>query len=153
MFSDEDLTKAVEKDGIYPRSNFNNFLNGFITIFIVFIGEDWNVQMYNHYRATGLNALFFFVFLFVLGNLILLNLFLAILLDNFDKPPGKDEEEEESSGPKVSFTSRLKRIFCCCCTDKEEIRKVHVSEMMTEIGKKITLLKISPTPMENNNNL
>jgi len=31
--------------------------------------------------------------LFIIGNIILLNLFLAILLGNFEEPPGKSDEE------------------------------------------------------------
>jgi hypothetical protein len=32
--------------------------------------------------------------MFIWGNLIMLNLFLAILLKNFEEPPGKEEEIE-----------------------------------------------------------
>ena len=48
------------------------------------------------YRAQGLIALFFYPFVFIFTNLVLLNLFLAILLQNFDEEP-QDEEESESS--------------------------------------------------------
>lgn len=51
--------------------------------------------MYDHYRATGPLTIAYFMFLFIFGNLILLNLFLAILLKNFEEPPGKEEQEEE----------------------------------------------------------
>ena len=40
--------------------------------------------MYSHYRAQGVKAIFFFIILFVTLNLVLLNLFLAILLQNFE---------------------------------------------------------------------
>jgi hypothetical protein len=81
-----------------PRENFNTPLMAFIAIFIVFIGDDWNAIMYNHYRAflfdegqhlkssqaAAYGAVLFFVALFIVGNLILMNLFLAILLKNFE---------------------------------------------------------------------
>jgi len=38
-------------NGTSPRENFDNPLMGFIAIFIVFIGDDWNAIMYNHYRV------------------------------------------------------------------------------------------------------
>jgi hypothetical protein len=73
-----------------PRANFDTPLNGFVTIIIVMIGDDWNSVMYDHYRAliehsnfSAYLAVVFFVVLFIATNLILLNLFLAILLNNF----------------------------------------------------------------------
>ncbi len=91
MYDDDD--HVVESGGQYPRANFNSFLIGLTTIFIVLIGEDWNTVMYQHIRATNFRFFIFFVILFILGNLILLNLFLAILLKNFDEPPEADPEE------------------------------------------------------------
>lgn len=80
-FNDDDDIVPIGTPGSHPpRENFNTFYIGLITIFVVFIGEDWNTVMYNHERATGVMAIFFFVFLFIFGNLVLLNLFLAILL-------------------------------------------------------------------------
>jgi|TARA_B110000305_G_scaffold241048_1_gene313599 hypothetical protein len=111
LYVDDDLSAVASKDdkdnkvGSYPRANFNDPFNGVITVFIVLIGEDWNSSMYDHFRSEGYVAHFFFIILFILGNLILLNLFLAILLKNFEEPPGKDEEEEEDDGkPKIPIT-------------------------------------------------
>ena len=74
---------GVDEPGIYPREHFNNFLNSFTTIFIVLIGEDWNNVMYKYLRSSTFYHFIFFFVLYVFGNLILLNLFLAILLKNF----------------------------------------------------------------------
>lgn len=84
------------------------------------IGEDWNSSLYDHYRSEGLVAHFYFITLFILGNLILLNLFLAILLKNFEEPPGKDEEEEDDDGkPKIPITQKIKSVLCFCCKKRE----------------------------------
>jgi hypothetical protein len=121
IFNNEDLESVAEEPGEYPRANFNTFLSGFTTIFIVLIGEDWNTQMYNHVRTRGYGAIFFFVSLFIMGNLVLLNLFLAILLKNFEEPPGKEEEEEDEV---EGFIVKLKATFaklktCCLCCKKK----------------------------------
>lgn len=114
IYNNEDKDEVVSKPpGEYPRGNFNTFLSGFTTIFIVFIGEDWNSSMYDHVRATGKGSIFFFISLFILGNLVLLNLFLAILLKNFEEPPGKDDEEEGEV--KVSIFKKIKTLLCYCC--------------------------------------
>lgn len=73
-----------------PRANFDTFTNGFQSIFIVIIGEDWNSVMYTHYRALGPVVQIYFVSLLVFGNFILLSLFTAILLKNFEN----DTEEQ-----------------------------------------------------------
>lgn len=52
-YVDSDLSTASEDGAYYPRANFNGFLNGILTIFIVFIGEDWNSSMYDAYRSKG----------------------------------------------------------------------------------------------------
>lgn len=57
---------------------------GFTSIFAVAIGDDWNYLMAMNYRAEGLIAVIFYPILFIFMNLILLNLFLAILLMKFE---------------------------------------------------------------------
>ena len=61
-------------------------------------GEDWNVVMYDGVQAyggikgLGSVALIYFLFLFIAGNFILLNVFLAIAVDNLST----DGDEEEA---------------------------------------------------------
>ena len=83
-----------EGDVYYPRENFNTFINAFTTVFIILIGEDWNNIMFDYLRSVGWTSYLFFMTLYIQGNLILLNLFLAILLKNFEEDQenyGKDE--------------------------------------------------------------
>jgi hypothetical protein len=75
-----------EKSFYSPRANFDSFLSAFTTIFIVLIGEDWISVLFGHMRQTSMITSLFFVTLYVLGNFIMLNLFLAILLKNFEEP-------------------------------------------------------------------
>ena len=50
------------------------------------IGDNWTNIMYNGVRAAdNMIAAVFFILLFVGGNIIMLNLFLAILLGNFER--------------------------------------------------------------------
>ena len=78
-----------------PRHNFDDIFWAFVTIFQVLTGEDWNRVMYDGMRTTGGIASVYFILLVVIGNYIVLNLFLAILLDNFS---GLDVDEEEGGG-------------------------------------------------------
>jgi hypothetical protein len=108
QFLDHELTRPKslgdsKSKGYSPRLNFDTAVNSFITIFTVIVGDDWNAIMYSHYRVLVASKLYgeayftlgFFIFLFIVGNFVLLNLFLAILLANFDLESDKPEIEDE----------------------------------------------------------
>ena len=71
----------------WPRENFNTIGNALVTVFVIIVAEDWNVVMYTYVRALensslGRNmAIVYFIILFIIGNLIMLALFTALLLE------------------------------------------------------------------------
>jgi len=78
-------------DGEVPRHNFDTLLWALVTVFQVLTGEDWNAVMYDGMAANGNSSALYFVLLLVIGNFLVLNLFIAILLTNF----GQQEISEE----------------------------------------------------------
>ena len=78
-----------------PRSNYDALLISLVTTFQVLTMENWQVILFSLMRSDQNNK-FFVSFILMgwifLGNFILLNLFLAILLDAFL------EEEDETTG-------------------------------------------------------
>uniref|UniRef100_A0A3P9DM50 Voltage-dependent L-type calcium channel subunit alpha n=1 Tax=Maylandia zebra TaxID=106582 RepID=A0A3P9DM50_9CICH len=70
------------------RSTFDSFPQALLTCFQILTGEDWNAVMYDGIMAYGgpifpnMVVCIYFVILFVCGNYILLNVFLAIAVDN-----------------------------------------------------------------------
>ena len=69
----------------YIRGNFDSFQISFITVFQVLTMENWQVNLYDSMRASTpkpVTAMFYISWIFI-GNIVLLNLFLAILLDAF----------------------------------------------------------------------
>ncbi|KAF7695007.1 hypothetical protein HF521_006730 [Silurus meridionalis] len=87
------------------RSTFDTFPSALLTCFQILTGEDWNSVMYDGIMAYGgpifpnMIVCIYFVILFVCGNYILLNVFLAIAVDNLagngkKKKEEKPEEEE-----------------------------------------------------------
>ncbi|KAM9475486.1 voltage-dependent L-type calcium channel subunit alpha-1D [Clarias gariepinus] len=87
------------------RSTFDTFPSALLTCFQILTGEDWNSVMYDGIMAYGgpvfpnMIVCIYFVILFVCGNYILLNVFLAIAVDNLagngkKKKEEKTEEEE-----------------------------------------------------------
>jgi len=77
-----------------PRANYDNFPAAFITVFQVMTMENWQTVLFSSMRGSNpkfLVAIFYIAWIFI-GNFILLNLFLAILLDSF---LSEDEDEDE----------------------------------------------------------
>ena len=81
---------AMVGESYLARHHFDDIYMSIITIFQILTGENWNSVMYDGMRSTGVLAVAYFVLLVVVGNYIILNLFLAILLDNFSS----DDEPE-----------------------------------------------------------
>ena len=80
-----------------PRHHFDDFFWAFITIFQVLTGENWNEVLYDGMRTKGDAACLYFILLVVIGNYIVLNLFLAILLDNFADMDSSGETAAETA--------------------------------------------------------
>jgi hypothetical protein len=71
--------------GHAPLFNFDNFTNSFFTVFLLLINDGQSVIYYNYERAVGhLKATTFWITFVFLVQKILLNVFLAILLENFN---------------------------------------------------------------------
>lgn len=89
-----------EDDGeTISRYNFKTTIQSLITMFIVLTGENWNEIMIQVIDNTGkfLGPGLLFIILMMLGNFMLLNLFLAILL----KSISSDHDEEALEAKKV----------------------------------------------------
>ena len=119
------------ENGEFPRTNFNTFLEGITTIFITLTGDSWNLIMYRHIRQNYAVGLLYFVSLVIFGRFLMLNLFLAILLKNFDVTADAEEEEGEDGAPRPASTmkrlrSSLTRSFtairgkCRCCRKERD---------------------------------
>ena len=83
----------IDGDGEPSRYGFTSTPFSLVTIFIVLTGENWNqimVETMGTYDTISGPAIFF-MFMIVIGNYMLLNLFLAILLKFIGE---KDEDEE-----------------------------------------------------------
>uniref|UniRef100_A0A8C7KT84 Voltage-dependent L-type calcium channel subunit alpha n=1 Tax=Oncorhynchus kisutch TaxID=8019 RepID=A0A8C7KT84_ONCKI len=96
---------------ITKRSTFDNFPQALLTVFQILTGEDWNAVMYDGIMAyggpfsSGMVVSIYFIILFVCGNYILLNVFLAIAVDNLADAESlntaQKEEEEEKERKKM----------------------------------------------------
>uniref|UniRef100_A0A8B9D136 Voltage-dependent L-type calcium channel subunit alpha n=1 Tax=Anser cygnoides TaxID=8845 RepID=A0A8B9D136_ANSCY len=125
------------------RSTFDNFPQSLLTVFQILTGEDWNSVMYDGIMAyggpsfPGMLVCIYFIILFICGNYILLNVFLAIAVDNLadaeSLTSAQKEEEEEKERKKLARTASPEK--------KQEIEKTAVEEETKE--EKIELKSIT----------
>uniref|UniRef100_A0A6I8NBS2 Voltage-dependent N-type calcium channel subunit alpha n=1 Tax=Ornithorhynchus anatinus TaxID=9258 RepID=A0A6I8NBS2_ORNAN len=94
-----------------PTTNFDTFPAAILTVFQILTGEDWNAVMYHGIESQGgvskgMFSCVYFIVLTLFGNYTLLNVFLAIAVDNLANAQEltKDEEEmEEATNQKLAL--------------------------------------------------
>ncbi|XP_062816140.1 voltage-dependent N-type calcium channel subunit alpha-1B isoform X9 [Anolis carolinensis] len=94
-----------------PTTNFDTFPTAILTVFQILTGEDWNAVMYQGIESqggvhSGMFSSIYFIVLTLFGNYTLLNVFLAIAVDNLANAQEltKDEEEmEEATNQKLAL--------------------------------------------------
>ena len=69
------------------QTNFNSFLEAFISVFIVLSNDGWTRIYISHYRHTDspFSSTLFFFSLLICGQFILVNLFISVLINNFEE--------------------------------------------------------------------
>ncbi|KAL3280077.1 hypothetical protein HHI36_017583 [Cryptolaemus montrouzieri] len=90
-------------EGGTPPTNFNTFAIALLTVFQILTGEDWNEVMYHGIvalggpRDGGMIYSLYFIVLMLFGNYTLLNVFLAIAVDNLANAQELTAAEEEQA--------------------------------------------------------
>lgn len=111
---DEEYIKDIpawvkeERVMIAPRYNFDNIYNALIVVFCGILGEDWNNSMYSFINPKVANqyiVMGYFISLLIIGNIMLLSLFTAILLQNFED--NEEDKEVGESEPKSEFNVKM----------------------------------------------
>ena len=77
-----------------PRWTFKDFGHSFMVIFRILCGK-WIEPLWWTMEATSTAAIIFILPAFVIGNFVILNLFLALLLNSFSSGDDVEEDEEE----------------------------------------------------------
>ncbi|KAM7018612.1 calcium channel, voltage-dependent, N type, alpha 1B subunit, a [Tautogolabrus adspersus] len=100
-----------------PTTNFDTFPAAILTVFQILTGEDWNAVMYHGIESqggvrTGMFSSIYFIVLTLFGNYTLLNVFLAIAVDNLANAQEltKDEEEQEEAINKKLALQKAKEV-------------------------------------------
>uniref|UniRef100_A0A8V5H2H2 Voltage-dependent N-type calcium channel subunit alpha n=1 Tax=Melopsittacus undulatus TaxID=13146 RepID=A0A8V5H2H2_MELUD len=100
-----------------PPTNFDTFPAAIMTVFQILTGEDWNAVMYDGIKSQGgvkggMVFSVYFIVLTLFGNYTLLNVFLAIAVDNLANAQEltKDEQEEEEAANQKLALQKVKEV-------------------------------------------
>uniref|UniRef100_A0A3Q4G1B9 Voltage-dependent L-type calcium channel subunit alpha n=1 Tax=Neolamprologus brichardi TaxID=32507 RepID=A0A3Q4G1B9_NEOBR len=149
---------------VTKRSTFDNFPQALLTVFQILTGEDWNTVMYDGIMAyggpasSGMVVCIYFIILFICGNYILLNVFLAIAVDNLADAESlntaqKEEEEAKKRKNSTRDASTDKKCdiaeskdVCDDGTDNDELPEVPSGPRPQRLSELTIKEKIPPIP-------
>ncbi|XP_074201321.1 sodium channel protein type 5 subunit alpha isoform X4 [Camelus bactrianus] len=118
-----ELRHRISDSGLLPRWHMMDFFHAFLIIFRILCGE-WIETMWDCMEVSGQSlCLLVFLLVMVIGNLVVLNLFLALLLSSFsaDNLTAPDEDGELNNlqlalariQRALRFIKRTTWDFCC----------------------------------------
>ncbi|KAH9635801.1 hypothetical protein HF086_002361, partial [Spodoptera exigua] len=139
LFSKSYTPDKFDPDPV-PRWNFNDFFHSFMMIFRILCGE-WIEPLWDCMRAeqeTGAESCFFiFLPALVMGNFMVLNLFLALLLNSFNSEELKNKKEEVGEDSKLAksfdrIRSIVRKKGFLISRSKETDKKSKLEELVNE---------------------
>eukprot|EP01065_Artemidia_motanka_P037883 TRINITY_DN46786_c0_g1_i1.p1 TRINITY_DN46786_c0_g1~~TRINITY_DN46786_c0_g1_i1.p1 ORF type:complete len:2191 (+),score=777.10 TRINITY_DN46786_c0_g1_i1:982-6573(+) len=112
--------------------HFETLGSAMLTLFLVMAGDNWSLPMY---QAMGSNSMFvpaliYFLAFFILSNWVLLSMFVAVLLDEFDRVVGGSllernvENHELISRSRELFSQFLRRVDMGAAADNVDEESV-----------------------------
>lgn len=103
------------------RANFDTFFLSFVTTFQIMSGENWNAILLTSMNHDPYVGVIFCVLIYSLGFIIVLNVFLAVMLESFSTRYDDGIsyydllEEQHNLSPVVKrIKSLFRKLFVCC---------------------------------------
>uniref|UniRef100_A0A3Q2G995 Sodium channel protein n=1 Tax=Cyprinodon variegatus TaxID=28743 RepID=A0A3Q2G995_CYPVA len=131
----KDCVCKISDDCRLPRWHMNDFFHSFLIVFRVLCGE-WIETMWDCMRVAGqYQCLTLYMMVMVIGNLVVLNLFLALLLSSFsaDNLMKSGDDDQEVNNLQIAF-DRIHRATayikfkCSRCYNSLYVREIKTSE-------------------------
>ncbi|XP_046661373.1 sodium channel protein 60E-like [Homalodisca vitripennis] len=131
LFSKDYTAEKFAPDPV-PRWNFSDFFHSFMMIFRILCGE-WIEPLWDCMRAEKIEGpgTCFAIFLpaLVMGNFMVLNLFLALLLNSFNSEELKSKKEEVGEESKIARSfERIKSIIAKNKRKRKELAEKNENE-------------------------
>ena len=136
------INYTTEHFPVEPRWNFIDFLHSFMIVFRVLCGE-WIESMWDCIHCSSLVCVPFFLLTMIIGNLVVLNLFLALLLSSFgaeslqknndDTEPNKLQEAVDRITKFIAFV-RSHLLICFYFRLRRDASDVEYSPAFAKVG-------------------
>ncbi|XP_068602035.1 sodium channel protein type 2 subunit alpha-like [Brachionichthys hirsutus] len=105
----KDCVCKISKDCILPRWHMNDFFHSFLIVFRVLCGE-WIETMWDCMEVAGMTmCIIVYMMVMVIGNLVVLNLFLALLLSSFSADNLAATEDDSDTNNLQIAIGRIQR--------------------------------------------
>ncbi|TNN27023.1 Sodium channel protein type 4 subunit alpha B [Liparis tanakae] len=106
----EDHVCRISEDCLLPRWHFGDFFHSFLVVTRVLFGEWVHIMWDSMEVSDRTTCLIFFPMVLVIGNLLVLALFLNLLLSSFSSDCVADPEEKEESNVALAFRRILRAL-------------------------------------------
>ncbi|XP_060683159.1 sodium channel, voltage-gated, type I-like, alpha isoform X4 [Hemiscyllium ocellatum] len=123
----------IDKDCVLPRWHMSDFFHSFLIVFRVLCGE-WIETMWDCMEVSGQSlCLIVFMMVMVIGNLVVLNLFLALLLSSFSADNlAATDDDSEMNNLQIAVGRIQKGIDYVKRNMRELIHRVFIRRKVTE---------------------
>eukprot|EP01062_Namystynia_karyoxenos_P058393 TRINITY_DN49944_c0_g1_i1.p1 TRINITY_DN49944_c0_g1~~TRINITY_DN49944_c0_g1_i1.p1 ORF type:complete len:2322 (+),score=868.18 TRINITY_DN49944_c0_g1_i1:215-7180(+) len=127
MYKKDGQTGAWMDEDWQSRFNFDTVGKAVLTLFLVMAGDNWSLPMYQGMEADGMfvPAMCFYLTFFVLSNWVLLSMFIAVLLDEFEEVVGGSLLEKSIENHEL--IARSKELF------SQFLRKVDMNDAADDV--------------------
>jgi hypothetical protein len=133
---------VVDLEFINSQKNFNSFYGAIRYLFVLSTGESWNEVMRDAMESDSAGAIIFFSTFVVVAQFVMMNLFIMIIVENFDNL----NKKKEVGG--VEFDNAFKQAWETCDTNNSG--KIDFADV-DKVLKRLPLpygLKRTATPAE-----
>ncbi|XP_054871205.1 sodium channel, voltage-gated, type I-like, alpha isoform X3 [Amphiprion ocellaris] len=141
----KDCVCKISPECVLPRWHMNDFFHSFLIVFRVLCGE-WIETMWDCMEVAGTTkCIIVYMMVMVIGNLVVLNLFLALLLSSFsaDNLAATDDDSEMNNlqiaigriHKGIAFTKSLLRSCCSSVCLRGKKKKKDEDKALDELHK------------------
>lgn len=117
-----------------PRANFDNFNHAFLTSFQLLTMENWFQVLHSGMRtALGYWAVLYFIIVIFFGNFVLLNLFLAIMLNSFGETMKEKDDFERETLKLLEGNSESREMIRSSSLKINPAKKSRLNHLLKEI--------------------
>lgn len=127
-------------------STYNSLAEAFLSVFIVLANDGWTEIYFNHFhQAEPISTSIYFISLVMIGQFVLLNLMIAIIIENFEYHSVKNDlvdklnnMEKEQMYAHMTFYQKFLALICNIYPKQRENEKAELeAEEDKEIEKAI----------------